>query len=126
MLRQKEFMEQLIHLQQPRAIQTNVVRIGHEKSLLIQLPQRSGEALFYIDAELLLKVTLPDASQLHLQNHFTNQTLVMRRTERAANGKNTFANLVAIARPLVFVLKVRALHMREGRDAYADHVGARP
>src|SRR5260221_5524222 len=66
MLRQKELVEQPVHLQQGIAIQPQAVVIQSRVALLLQFVKRTRESLPNVDPEFSLKVRPVHLAQFHL------------------------------------------------------------
>src|SRR5580692_10100054 len=126
MFRQEEFVKQAVYLQQAFAGQMHAFGVSSQKALIPQNTYRTGKTLLNPYAEFILKVTIADMAQLHLQDQLTDQALFPSKSERAVNRKTAVAQFFGVSFEFMLVLEVSALHMRERSHAQADHVGAGP
>ena len=80
----------------------------------------------HVDAELPLEVFAVDVPELHLKNELANHPLFVGGRERAVDREHALVDTVDIRVPIVLVLIVGAVDVREGSHAETDHVGAGP
>ena len=108
MFRQKEFMQQPIHLQQRRPIQTHGVGLDGQEPPILQLLDGFGEAPDHVDAEFPLEVSAAHLPELELQNEFADEALVVRGRQRTVNRQFAFGNFRHIRIEVRVVLIMRA------------------
>ena len=83
MLRQEEFVQQTVHLQQTFAVQNNRVALHHKKSPVLQRLHGRGKTHADVHAEFFLKVIATDSSQFQLQHELANQAFIVGGGQRA-------------------------------------------
>src|ERR1035437_1727384 len=126
MLRQKKLAQQPVYLQQPVAVQQQVLRVHPQKALFLEMVERGRKPLAHVYTELPLEVLTVDVPELHLKNELPNHALFLGRRKRAIDREDPLVDAVDVGVPVVFVLKMSAVDVRERSHAQADHVGAGP
>src|SRR6185436_7471577 len=90
------------------------------------MPERGSESLPHVDPELPPEILPVDVPELHLQDELPDHALILSRRESAINRKVSLVDPVDVWIPIVFVLKMRTVDMRERSHAQPDHIGAGP
>src|SRR2546425_12987742 len=89
MLRQKELVQQAVHLQESFAVQQHLIAFDVQKSPVLQSPQRFGETFLRIHAKFVFEIRQAQMAELELQNELANEPLVVVRSQRPVNRQFT-------------------------------------
>src|SRR6267142_3898405 len=126
MVRQEKLMQEPIHLQQPVAIQKNLVAFNAQKTPVLQALNCLAKSLRQLDAEFLFEVSAADVTKLQLQNRFTNQSFILARCQRPPDWQLTLVNARNVRVEVVLILIMRPVYVSERSHSGGQQIRSFP
>src|SRR3954451_4825944 len=126
MLRKEKVMEQPIYLKKTFAAETETLRVEFKKAFRFHLFQRSIEPALYVHSELFAEIRILHMAEFHLQYKFSNHALVLIRREGSPDRKRALLHLIDIGIPVMLILIMSAVDVRERGHSEPDHIRTGP
>src|SRR5258708_4988616 len=126
MLRQKEFVQKPVHLQQGLAAQRHPVSINLEEPPVFQLVERLGESGSEVHAEFAGEIIPADTAQLELQDQLADKPFIRGRGQRAPDWELFVPDFGDIRLEIVMVLVVGSVDVSKGCHTEGEQIGSRP
>ena len=112
--------------EQSVAVQQQVFRVHAQKTLSSRCSSGAANRCCTSTPNFCWKYSPVNVPELHLKNELANHALLVGGSECAVDREHSLRGHCRCRVPIVLVLKVGAVDMRERSHAEADHVGAGP
>src|SRR5690242_20112727 len=117
MLRQEEFVQEHVDLEQAFAIDGDEVAVQFEEAPVLQALNWRSKMGRWVGTKLLFKLRAAHLAKLELENELADKALLCSRRQSAERGELAAAYAVDVGIEVVMVLVVDAVHVTETCDA---------
>src|SRR4051794_35311145 len=111
---EEKLVQQSVYLKESIAGQLQIVVVDSKKPLFLHLVKRRVEPMLQVDSELLAEVAALYIAEFHLEHELADHSLFCVRSESSPERKDALLGLVDVGFPVVLVLIMRAIDVREG------------
>src|SRR3954466_2221126 len=126
MFGQKEFVQKAVYLQEPFAVQDDLVALHRKKAPILEALHRLREMDARVRSKFILEVSTADVAQFQLQDELTDVAFVRGGSESAVNWKLTGIDARYVRLEIVVILIMHSADVPEGRNSEGEQIGPSP